>query len=144
MAYTPPDPPVMPYLMVHDGPGALDWYGRAFGAEVKVRYDMEDGRVGHAMIGINGGDLYLADEFPEAIETVGALTPKTLGGTTVTISLAVDDVDDWLARAVAEGAEVIKPAVDEFHGRMAKLRDPYGHVWSLLGPRLRGDDKSDA
>lgn len=135
MAYEPPDPPVVPYLMVHDGPAALQWYERAFGGETKARYDMDDGRLGHAMIEINGGAIYLADEFPELGDRVGAGAPRTFGGTTVSISLAVDDTDAWLARCVAEGAQVLRPAEDNFYGRHAKVRDPYGHVWSMIGPK---------
>jgi PhnB protein len=134
-AYVPPDPPIVPYLMVHDGPAAVDWYGRALGATVEFRHDEADGRVGHAALAVNGGVIYLADEFPEVQDRVGAAAPRTLGSTTVGISLAVDDVDVWSARAVAEGAVVIRPATDEFYGRHAKLTDPFGHVWSFLGPK---------
>lgn len=134
--YIPPDPPVVPYLLVHDGPAAVDWYGRAFGATATFRHDEADGRVGHAALSINGGVIYLADEFPEVQDRIGARSPQTLGSTSVTISLAVEDVDVWTARAVAEGAVVIRPAADEFYGRHAKLADPFGHVWSILGPKL--------
>ena len=136
MAYVPPDPPTVPYLMVRNGARALDWYVRAFGGRELNRFDAEDGRLAHAMIELgNGGAIYLADEFPERLDTVGMLAPDSLHGTTVTVALAVDDVDAWLARAVAEGAVTIRPVADEFYGRHAKLRDPFGHVWSLTGPK---------
>ena len=97
---------------------------------------MEAGRLGHAMVELgNGGAIYLSDEFPELIERVGTLAPDCLGGTTVTVALAVDDVDAWLARAEAEGAVAIRPPNAEFYGRNAKIRDPFGHVWSLTGPK---------
>ena len=134
MTYVPPDPPVVPYLMVRDGHAALDWYVRAFGAREIVRYNMDDGRLGHAMLELeNGGSIYLSDEFVE--ETVGTRAPESLGGTTFTVALAVDDADAWIARAEAEGAVVIRPAADEFYGRHGKLRDPFGHVWSMIGPK---------
>ncbi len=137
-AYCPPDPPVTPYLSVDRGHEALDWYRRALAAVENNRFDMEDGRLGHAMMTLgNGGAIYLADDFPEMGETVGVRPPPTLGGSSVTVALAVDDVDAWMARAVAEGAEVIRPAQDEFYGRHGKLRDPFGHVWSFTGP-LKG------
>ena len=139
MPYVPPDPPVTPYLMVGNGARALDWYLRAFGGRAVNRYDMEDGRLGHAMLELaNGGAIYLADEFPELGDRVGTRAPQTLGGTSVNISLAVDDVDAWLARCVAEGAQVLRPAEDDFYGRHAKVRDPWGHVWSMIGPKTGG------
>lgn len=65
----------MAYLMVHDGPAAIDWYGQALGATVEDRYDEADGRVGHAMLNINGGAIYLADEFPEVQDRIGIRAP---------------------------------------------------------------------
>ncbi|GAA0639066.1 VOC family protein [Brevundimonas lenta] len=136
MTYVPPDPPVVPYLVVDRGHEALAWYLRAFGATEKVSYDMDDGRLGHAMLELaNGGMIYLADEFPEMQAVVATDAPGRLGGTTVTIALAVDDVDAWIGRAANEGATVIRPPADEFYGRHGKLRDPYGHVWSITGPK---------
>jgi PhnB protein len=138
MADQPAEPPIVPYLMVHDGPAALAWYERALGGCTAARYDMDDGRLGHAMIEINGGAIYLADEFPELGDRVGTRAPQTLGGTSVNIALAVDDTDFWMDRAVAEGAEVLRPAEDDFYGRHGKVRDPYGHVWSMVGPKRMG------
>jgi len=123
--------------MVHDGAGALDWYQRALGATCSERYD-QDGKLGHATLRVNGGTIMLSDEFPEYQEVVGTSAPKTLGGTTSTINLSVDDVDAWHARAVKAGASSLRPPNDEFYGRMSKMRDPYGHVWSFTGPKKAG------
>jgi PhnB protein len=139
VTYVPPDPPVVPYLMVDRGHEALDWYMKAFGARETARYDMDDGRLGHAMLVLaNGGAIYLADAFPELQATVGVQPPALLGGSTVSLALAVDDVDAWMARAEGEGATVIRPAADEFYGRHGKLRDPFGHIWGLTGPKRDG------
>ena len=124
-------PPVTPYLMVDDGNAALDFYRRAFAADVTETYPYE-GKVGHASLRINGGDVMLSDEFPEAV--TGVRTPKSLGGTTCTVSLSVDDADAWFERARAAGAAVVRPLNDEFYGRAGKLRDPFGHTWGIVGP----------
>ena len=123
--------PVSVYLMVHDGEGALDFYRRAFAAEVIETYPWE-GKLGHATLNLNGGTVMLSDEFDEAL--TGTRSPKSLGGTTCTISLSVDDADAWFERAVAEGAEVIRPLNDEFYGRSGKVKDPFGHTWGIIGP----------
>jgi PhnB protein len=123
--------PVSIYLMVHDGNGALDFYRRAFGAEVIETYPHE-GKLGHATLRINGGEVMLADEFPE--EMTGMRSPKSLGGTTSTVSLVVDDADAWFSRATAAGAEVVRALNDEFYGRAGKVRDPFGHTWGIMGP----------
>jgi uncharacterized glyoxalase superfamily protein PhnB len=60
--------PVSVYLMVNDGNAALDFYRRAFGADVTETYPYE-GKLGHATLTVNGGDVMLSDEFPEAVRS---------------------------------------------------------------------------
>jgi PhnB protein len=129
-----PTPALSPYLMIRGAAKAIDWYGRAFGAVETEHYDYE-GRVGHSTLKLNGSYLMLSDEYPEYRDVVGTMSPDALGGTTMTVNLSVDDVDVWWDRAVAEGATVLRPPTDEFYGRHGKLRDPFGHVWSLTGPK---------
>jgi PhnB protein len=58
------------------------------------------------------------------------LGPQTLGGSSVTLSMYVEDVDAFVDRAVAAGARVVRPPEDQFYGdRSAKLTDPFGHSW---------------
>ena len=123
--------PVSVYLMVDRGNEALEFYKTAFGAEVTETYPWE-GKLGHATLRINGGEVMLSDEFPE--EITGTRSPKSLGGTTATVALTVDDADRWFDRAVQAGAEVVRPLNDEFYGRSGKVRDPFGHTWGIVGP----------
>ena len=131
--------PITPYLMVRGGKAAGEFYARAFGAEELERYDDPDGeRLGHVTLRINGAHVYLSDEYPELVDQVGTRSPADLGGTTVTISLTVDDADAWWTRATAAGAQIVRPLADEPYGRSGKLRDPFGHVWSIIGPLKAG------
>ncbi len=58
--------------------------------------------------------------------------PQTLGGTSVRITLQVDDADALVERAVARGARVLMPVQDMFWGaRYGKLLDPFGHEWGI-------------
>jgi PhnB protein len=82
----------------------------------------------HAAIEIGGARIMLVDEMPEW----GALGPKALNGTPVTIHLYVDDVDRVVARAVAAGATLKMPPADMFWGdRYGVVIDPFGHSWSI-------------
>jgi PhnB protein len=126
-------PPVSPYLMVSRAAEAIAWYGRAYEAVEVEHYDHE-GRVGHSTLRINGGVVMLSDEFPEYQDKVGTRSPDSLGGTTTTVNLVVDDVDRWFSRAVEAGATALREPQDEFYGRQCKVRDPFGHVWSFIGP----------
>jgi PhnB protein len=114
----------VPALAVHDGERALEFYSRAFGAkEVSERIPWE-GKIGHVEFEIEGARLTLADEFPEYNRS-----PKTLGGTPVSIHVDVADVDSFFNRAVEAGAKVLQPVKDEPYGRICKLEDPFGHTW---------------
>jgi PhnB protein len=126
---------VSPYLTVDAGAEAIDFYKRAFGATERDRYGF-NGKIGHVGLTINGSDVMLSDE-PDAeyADMVGTKAPKTLGGTTSTISLNVDDVDAWYARAMDAGCSSLRDPRDEFYGRQAKVRDPFGHVWGFVGPK---------
>ena len=118
-----------PYLAVHDAEAAIRFYVRAFSAcEVGERYPWE-GKIGHAELEIGGSRLSLADEFPEYNRS-----PRTLGGTPVMLHLEVEDTDAVADRAVAEGAELMRPPEDQPYGRTCSLKDPFGHIWMLNGP----------
>jgi uncharacterized glyoxalase superfamily protein PhnB len=123
---------VYPYLRVRDAGRALAFYKEAFGAEELFRLTEPSGRIGHAEIRIGGTTLMLSDEYPE-MNIVG---PQTLGGTTFSIHLHVDDADAWIERAVAAGATVLRAAADAFYGeRSGSVRDPFGHEW-LVGHQV--------
>ena len=120
-----------PALAVHDAAAAIDFYKAAFGATERSRLTTPTGQI-VAEMSIDGNDLLVVDENPEAFN----LSPNTLGGTSVRISLIVDDPDAWAARAIAAGAEEIFPVEDQPYGmRQGRVRDPFGHHW-LVGRHL--------
>jgi PhnB protein len=118
----------IPYLCVSDGAAAIAFYEKAFGAREILRYVDPGGKIGHAELEIGAACIMLADEYPDH----GFKDPKGYGGSPVSIHLFVEDVDAAIARAVAAGAVVLRPAEDQFYGdRSGKLEDPFGHVWLL-------------
>lgn len=120
-------------LAVNDCEGAIEFYKKAFNAtEVGERYPYE-GKIGHAELNIAGALVMLADEFPEY-----NTTPMRLGGTPVILNLTVGDTDAWVERAKAAGATVAREPQDEPYGRVATLKDPFGHAWMLNGPSKSG------
>lgn len=122
-------PRVTPYLSVDGAAAAIDFYREVFGATQRGdRFIGPDGRVGHAELEIGDSLIMLADEHPE----VDFRSPKSVGGTPVTIHLYVEDVDGMVARAVELGATVRRPVEDQFYGdRSGQIEDPFGHRWSL-------------
>lgn len=121
---------VFAYLRVHDTARALEFYERAFGAEEIFRLTEPSGRIGHAEIRIGPATVMVSDEYPEH----GIRGPASVGATTVSLHIHVNDVDRLFAQAVEAGAEVVRPLTDMFYGeRSGTLRDPFGHEWLLGG-----------
>lgn len=119
---------ITPHLICAGAADAIEFYKKAFNAVEEMRLPGPGGRLMHAMIRIEGSAVMLVDEMPEW----GALGPKSLKGSPVTIHICVPDADAFFARAVAAGATVIMPLEDAFWGdRYGKIQDPFGHHWSV-------------
>jgi uncharacterized glyoxalase superfamily protein PhnB len=119
---------LFPYLRVADGHAALKFYGELLGAELRLcLIDPTDGRVGHAELALPGGAvLMVSDAYPE----FDIHPPRD--GSGASIHLHVDDADAELARWVAAGATLTRPAQDAFYGeRSGKVVDPFGHEWMI-------------
>ena len=117
-----------PYLTVKDAPRAIDFYKQAFGAQVRGIHYAPDGKIMNADLKIGDSILLLAEEFPD----MGVKSPLSLGNSPVTIHLYVEDVDKLFNQAVAAGAKVVVPVMDQFWGdRYGHVVDPFGHKWSM-------------
>lgn len=116
------------YLRLRNAAEAIDFYTKAFGAREKFRLTEPSGRIGHAELDFGGATLMLSDEYPE----LGIKGPQSVGGTTMSIHLHVDDADEVVRRAVAAGAEILRQPQDQFYGeRSGTVRDPFGHEWNI-------------
>ena len=119
---------VTPHLICAGAADAIEFYKKAFGAVEEARLPGPGGRIMHAMIRIGDSAVMLVDEMPEW----GALGPKSLKGSPVTVHLYVENADATFERAVKAGAKVTMPLADQFWGdRYGKLVDPFGHHWSV-------------
>lgn len=117
-----------PHLVCKDAARAIVFYTQAFGAEEIFRLTAPDGTLIHASLRVGNSMLLLADECPP----MGALSPRKLGGSPVTIHVSVPDADASFARAVSAGATPRMPVTEMFWGaRYGVLQDPFGHSWSI-------------
>jgi PhnB protein len=121
-------PRLTPYLAVDGASDAIDFYSKVFGAKERMRLGGPDGKVGHAELAIGDGLIMLADEHPE----FGNVGPKSIGGSPVTISMYVEDVDDTFKKALDAGAKSLRDPENQFYGdRSGQFEDPFGHKWSV-------------
>ncbi|HEY7353674.1 MAG TPA: VOC family protein [Terriglobales bacterium] len=118
-----------PHLIVRDADQAIEFYKKAFGAQLLGEAArMPDGKIMHALMRIGDSNLMLNDEMPN----YGALSPLSGGSSSVTIHIYTENVDAAFERATDAGAKVTMPLMDQFWGdRYGIVTDPFGHKWSL-------------
>jgi PhnB protein len=117
---------VVAYLSVDGVLKALEFYKRAFGAELAAMQPPDEkGRTMHAHVYINGSSVMLSDFYPEhghpKVEPQG-----------FSIVILTQNIDADYQRAVDAGAKAIMPPADMFWGdRYGQLKDPFGVTWAM-------------
>jgi uncharacterized glyoxalase superfamily protein PhnB len=117
------------HFVVRDAPKAIDFYKRAFGAEVVDTMLGPDGKtIWHARLRIGNSNLFLADE-----GTVqGDRSPQSLGGSPASIQMYVEDAQAAWKRAIDAGATEKMPLKEAFWGDLyGQLVDPFGFRWAI-------------
>ncbi|GMU33305.1 MAG: VOC family protein [Planctomycetia bacterium] len=119
---------VTPHIVVKGAKAAMEFYKKAFGAEEVMCIPAPDGSVMHAEIQLGNSRVMIAEENPQ----MGCQSPKSLGGSPITVHLYVNDVDSVVNQAVKAGATSVMPITDMFWGdRYGMVTDPFGHKWSV-------------
>ena len=114
-----------PNLTVAAGLEAIDFYAKAFGAEV-VRKLVMGGKLMFSELQLGSSIFCVNDPFPES------KAPEPGEANTVGILIYVEDADALQERAEKAGATILNRVADQFHGdRAGSLRDPFGHRWML-------------
>jgi PhnB protein len=117
---------VVAYLSVDGAPQAVEFYKKAFGAELAAMQPADEkGRTMHAHLYINGSSVMLSDFYPEhghpKVEPQG-----------FTIVILTQNIDADYQRAVNAGAKATMPPADMFWGdRYGQLKDPFGVTWAM-------------
>lgn len=117
---------VTPYLLYTDVAAAIDWLGRVFGFEERLRFTDDSGAVTHAELTIGDGELFLGHPGPDY------RSPKELGAFTHLVHVYVKDVDAHYAQALAAGAPIHGELEDTSYGdRRYDTEDLEGQRWSF-------------
>lgn len=124
-----------PFVVVRDPKAGQAFYAAAFGFQVGTLMDGPDGTPAYADMAHGGRTLFMMGA--EGAWGHPARAPASSGTPSpVGLYVYVDDVDAQTETARAAGAEVVDPPEDMPWGdRVARLRDPDGHVWSLATHR---------
>lgn len=122
-------PQVSPYLSVAGAADAIEFYTSVLGATERMRMPGPNGTVGHAELQLGDSVIMLADEHPD----MGNKSPKTIGGSPVTMTVYVEDVDSVFQRALDSGATSVADVETRFYGdRSGQFEDPFGHRWTVM------------
>ncbi len=117
-----------PLLVTRDARRAIDFYVRAFGARIVSCFEHGPERiVGHADLVVGKSPVALTEELP----ALSSHAPPSLGGTPVVLQLHVAEAQATLDAALSAGGRVLQPLGEWLGERMARLVDPFGHVWLL-------------
>ena len=116
-------PIIYPTIRYDDAPAAIRFLTTAFGFVAQEVDRGEDGRINHSLLRYGPSLVMLSSRGPGS-------SPFDHG--TVCLYVAVDDPDAHHARAVAAGADALKPPQDTFWGGYAGyFADPDGHLWEV-------------
>lgn len=117
---------IAPWLAVHNGREAVEFYRNALGAVEAYRLDGDDGEVIVAQLTVGDATFWVQDD--------PANTPDPPPCASVRMIVTVDDPDAGLDRAIAAGASLVA-AVHEEHGwRTGRVTDPFGYDWEFSRP----------
>jgi len=117
----------IPRLRVRNAAAAIDFYTQAFGAKELSRFELQ-GQIPYVELAFGNSHVALG----EAAAELGYPGPDTLGGSPITMQLAVQDADAAVERAVAAGAKIVVPVSNQFYGdRVGQVLDPFGYTWAL-------------
>jgi len=124
---------ITPGIVVSNAKEAFEFYKKAFHAKEIYTFPTPDGKILHSMFQIGDSRVMMSDEFP----SMGIKSPTTVGGTSVTLHLYVEDADKIFKQAIDAGAIVTMPIMDAFWGdRYGIVMDPYGHRWAVATHKI--------
>lgn len=107
---------VMPYLMMEDAAGFIEFIKAVFDAEM-THESMRDGIIGHCEAQIGGSTIMFSN-------SRGEWKPATAN-----LFVYVEDADDTFEKALTAGSKTVMPVDNQEYGRSGGLTDPFGNTW---------------
>jgi uncharacterized glyoxalase superfamily protein PhnB len=121
---------------------AIDWLCTAFGFEIRLKIEGDNGKIAHSELELGGGLVMLGDARRD--DRPYEKSPKQVGGAnTQTMMVYIDDCDAHCERARKAGATIVKEPTTTDYGegywadRSYQARDHEGHHW-YFSQRVRG------
>ena len=109
---------VMPYLIVKDGLGLIQFLKDVFGATEKHISLTDDGLLQHGEVIINNDSCIMISEASDQ------WTAQNAG-----LFINVGNADESYKMAIDKGATSIMEPTDQSYGRSCGVADPHGNTW---------------
>jgi uncharacterized glyoxalase superfamily protein PhnB len=123
-------PAIVPALFYRDPKAALAFLQKAFGFELELLLEDEQGNLQHSQMSFGGGLIMVGTEWSEHHQSPASVNGRNTQ--TTHIYLRETTADDHCATARAAGAEILQEPADQFYGdRTYRARDPEGHIWTF-------------
>jgi uncharacterized glyoxalase superfamily protein PhnB len=121
---------VTPSFTFKNSEKAIEFYKKAFGAELVDQLPMPDGKgTMHATMQIGGSMIMMGDEMSGE---QCAKSAETVGTSPISFYIYVKHVDAAFKQAVDAGGIVTMPVADMFWGdRVGQIKDPFGYLWMI-------------
>ena len=141
----PPEgwPRISSSVFYDDAKAAIDWLARAFGFEVQVKVEGEQGQIVHSQLTLDGG-LIMVGQAGLTRDRPFCKSPRGVDGTnTQALCVFVDDADAHCERAREAGAVIRMEPTTQDYGegywadRTYEAEDLEGHHWWFM-QRVRG------
>jgi len=125
-------------IVYDDAAAAIDWLCDAFGFQVRIKVEGDNGRIEHCELEYGDGLIMIAQEHLSAPRPWKRFlrSPRSLeGANTQSIMFHVDDADGHCAHARARGARILEEPTTHDYGadywadRSYAALDPEGHLW---------------
>src|ERR1035437_6343285 len=111
--------PLMPYVVLKDADGFIDFIKRVFDAEEKAVHRNDDGSVMHAEFLVNGGTILFGEAGDQHPPFPAAMY------------LSMQKIDELYRRGFDNGAEGNMEPADRDYDRAAGFKDKWGNQWWL-------------
>jgi uncharacterized glyoxalase superfamily protein PhnB len=133
-------PRISSAVFYEDASKAIDWLCKAFGFEVRLRVEGDDGRIEHSELTFGDGVVMVATAGSKpGSQRPPCKSPKELGGAnTQSLCVCVDDADAHCERARAAGARIVTEPMTADYGadypvfRCYGANDLEGHHWWFM------------
>ena len=131
-------PRISSALYYREAAKMIDWLCEAFGFELRLKVEGDNGRVEHSELIYGDGLIMVGQEKTGDASRFGVdmKSPSSLsGGNTQSMMVFVDDVEAHCKHAQAAGARIVDPPTVDDYGedywtdRSYGAVDPEGHLW---------------